>query len=122
MSRLFLVFKGVLFTYILNLIFLLIYAALLTYTDVAESTMPTVIFVINLLGIFISTSIISIKIKENGMKYGATIAAFYIFTVYLLGMFNGAGLSLTSYAAATIVFNILIGMAGGIVGVNLVKN
>ncbi len=122
MSRLFFILKGVLFTYILNLIFLLVYAAVLTYTDVSESTIPTVIFVINLLGIFISTSITSIKIKENGMKYGAIIAAIYIVTLYLFGTFAGTGLSLTSYAIATIIFNILIGMAGGIVGVNLVKN
>lgn len=122
MSRLFFILKGVLFTYILNLLFLLVYAAVLTYTDVSESTIPTVIFVINLLGIFISTSITSIKIKENGMKYGAIIAAAYIVTLYLFGTFVGTGLSLTSYAIATIIFNILIGMAGGIVGVNLVKN
>ncbi len=122
MSRLVLILKGVLFANILNLVFLLMYAAVLTYTDVSESTMPTVIFVINLLGIFISTSITSIKIKENGMKYGGIISGVYIILLYILGSLYGTGWALTSYALATIIFNILIGMAGGIVGVNLVKN
>ena len=52
MSRCIMILKGVLITYILNIIFLLIYAAILAYTSVSESTIPTVIFVINLLGIW----------------------------------------------------------------------
>lgn len=122
MSRFIMILKGVLCAYILNILFLVIYAAILAHTSVPESTMPTVIFIINLLGIFISTSITSIKIKENGMKYGAIIGAIYIITLYLIGSLSGIGLSLTSYAISTIIFNILIGMTGGIVGVNLVKN
>ena len=122
MSRCIMILKGVLITYILNIIFLLIYAAILAYTSVSESTIPTVIFVINLLGVFISTSLAAIKIKENGMKYGAIIAAAYITSLYLIGSLGGVGLKLSSYALATIIFNILIGIVGGIIGVNLVKN
>ena len=121
-SSVMLVVKGVLLAYLLNLLFILIYAAILSLTSVSDSTMPTVIFVINLLGIFISTSITGLKIKENGLKYGAIIGAIYILILYLISSVNGLGLALTSYATATIIFNVLIGMVGGVVGVNLVKN
>ena len=47
------VLKGVLLTCVLNILFILVYATILAYTDVAESTIPTVMFVINLVGIFI---------------------------------------------------------------------
>ncbi len=114
--------KGVLLTYILNVLFILIYAAVLSYTSVSESTMPTVIFVINLLGVFISSSILAIKIKANGMKYGGLLGLLYIIILYLIGSFSNVGFALTSYSIATIIFNVLIGMVGGIIGVNLAKN
>lgn len=118
----FLLVKGILLTYILNVLFLLVYAVVLSYTNVAESTIPTVIFVINLLGVFISSSILTIKIKSNGMKYGGLLGFIYIIILYLLGAFTSIGFGLTSYSLATIIFNILIGMVGGVIGVNLAKN
>ncbi|MBQ6860898.1 MAG: TIGR04086 family membrane protein [Clostridia bacterium] len=118
----FLLVKGILLTYILNVLFLFVYAVVLSYTNVAESTIPTVIFVINLLGVFISSSIFAIKIKANGMKYGGLLGFLYIIILYLLGAFTSIGFGLTSYSLATIIFNILIGMVGGVIGVNLAKN
>ncbi len=116
------VVKGVALTYILNIVFLLIYATILSFTDVSEATIPTVIFVISLLGVFISSSLTTIKIKENGLKYGAIIGLVYILILYLIGCTTSVGFSFTAYSLATIVFNIFIGMVGGVVGVNLVKN
>ena len=116
------VLRGVLLTYILNILFILLYATILSYTDVTESTIPTVIFVINLMGIFIASSISAIKIKSNGMKYGGIIGFLYIIILYLLGAFTNVGFGLTSYSIATIIFNVLIGMVGGVIGVNLAKN
>ena len=116
------VLKGVLLTCVLNILFILVYATILAYTDVAESTIPTVMFVINLVGIFIASSISAIKIKSNGLKYGGLIGFVYIIVLYLLGAFTSVGFALSSYSIATIIFNILIGMVGGIIGVNLAKN
>ena len=121
-STLGIVLKGVLLTCVLNILFILVYATILAYTDVAESTIPTVMFVINLVGIFIASSISAIKIKSNGLKYGGLIGFVYIIVLYLLGAFTSVGFALSSYSIATIIFNILIGMVGGIIGVNLAKN
>ncbi len=116
-----LVLKGVGIGYLITIILTLIYAATLAYTNVKESTIPTFMFVISAVSVFIASSIIVIKAKENGLKNGGLVGLIYILLVYLLGSFTGTGFGVTSYTITTIIFNILIGMVGGIIGVNIAK-
>lgn len=116
-----LVLKGVGIGYLITIILTLIYAASLAYTNVKESTIPTFMFVISAVSVFIASSIIVIKTKENGLKNGGLVGLIYILLVYLLGSLTGTGFGLTTYTITTIIFNILIGMVGGIIGVNIAK-
>ena len=60
-----------------------------------------------------------VKFKENGMKNGGLVGFLYIVLVYLIGSLTSGSFALTSQTITTIIFNILLGMIGGIVGVNL---
>lgn len=120
-GRILTIAKGVLLSYIITFVLILAYAIILTYTNVSESTIPIVLFVISILSVFISSSIMVIKIKENGLKNGGLIGFFYILIMYLLSSITSTGFALNGYAIATIIFNILLGMVGGIIGVNLAK-
>lgn len=115
------IIKGVGIAYLISIILILIYAIILAYTNVAESTMPTCIFVISMFSVFIASSFVAIKIKENGLKNGGLVGLIYIALLYILSSFTEGMFALTGYATATIIFNILLGMVGGIIGVNLSK-
>ena len=111
--------KGVILGYLLMFVEILIYSFLLAYTDIPESSIPTCVFIFSLLSVFIASSFVSIKIKENGIKNGGLVGLVYILLVYTIGSLISGNFALTSGVITTIIFNILLGMIGGIVGVNL---
>lgn len=113
--------KGVLLSYIITIISLIIYSAILAYTNVSEKSIPLVLFIIGLASVFIASSLTVIKIKKSGLKNGGLIGLCYVMILYVLSSFYGVGFSLTKYSILTIILYIFLGMFGGIVGVNLLK-
>ena len=113
--------KGVLLGYIITIISLIIYSAILAYTNVSEKSIPLVLFIIGLASVFIASSLTVIKIKKSGLKNGGLIGLCYVMILYVLSSFYGVGFSLTKYSILTIILYIFLGMFGGIVGVNLLK-
>ena len=118
-GKMILISKGVILGYLFMLFEIFIYSIILAYTSIPESSIETSVFLFSLLSVFISSSLVCIKIKENGMKNGGLVGFFYIMLVYLFGSIMMGNFVLTSQTITTIIFNILLGMIGGIVGVNL---
>lgn len=110
---------SVAFSYLVTFLFILIYSAILVHTNVSENTIPTCLFIIGMISVFISSSFAVIKIKKNGLKNGGIVGLLYVFILYLLSSIYSTGFTLTKYSIATIIFYILLGMLGGIIGVNL---
>lgn len=113
------IFKFVGVAYLMTLIFLVVFAALLAYTNVPESFIDTGVLIIILLSILISSFLSVKKTKENGLKNGAIIGAVYILVLYILSSVFVTGFSLTAYSIITIILSGIIGMIGGIIGVNI---
>lgn len=118
-GKMILISKGVILGYLFMLFEIFIYSIILAYTSIPESSIETSVFLFSLLSVFISSSLVCIKIKENGMKNGGLVGFFYIMLVYLFGSIMMGNFVLTSQTITTIIFNILLGMIGGIVGVNI---
>ena len=78
------VIKGSIFSIVISAILLLIYAAVLTYTNVSENTMTVVLIAISGISILIGSSISSFKIKKQGMLNGALVGLIYMIFIYLL--------------------------------------
>ena len=78
-------------------------------------------FIIGLASVFIASSLTVIKIKKSGLKNGGLIGLCYVMILYVLSSFYGVGFSLTKYSILTIILYIFLGMFGGIVGVNMLK-
>ena len=115
------IIKGIILSYGISLLLLFIFSVLLTYTSISESMIPPVILVITIISIIIGSSISSSKIRKNGLINGGLIGFFYIIALYLISSLMQTGFALNLYSILMIVFSILSGMIGGIVGVNLKK-
>ena len=76
--------KGVIISLITTFILLLIFAGILTYTNISETAINPVIIVITAISILIGSSIGNIKIRKNGLINGALIGGIYILTIYLV--------------------------------------
>ncbi len=112
------IFKGVAISFVFTMVCLVIFATILTNTDVPESTIPTIITIVTIISILIGSSISNFKIRRNGIINGGLVGCIYLIIIYTLsGILTGEfGLNVNSMI--TIVLAILFGIIGGIIGVN----
>jgi len=113
------IIKGSGASFIISLVLLLIYAILLTYTNIPESTMTTVIITISGISILIGSTIGSLKIKKQGMLNGLLIGLIYALGMYLISSILLTGFMIDAKSIIMIIVCMITGMIGGIIGVNL---
>ena len=113
------IIKGSVFSILITLILLFIYAILLTSTNIPESTMSVVVITITGISILIGSSISSFKIKKRGIVNGGLVGFIYIITIYLISSIALMGFSMNITSIIMLIVAIVIGMIGGIIGVNL---
>lgn len=111
--------KGSITAIILTLILLLVFAMFLTYTDIKENTINPVIIVITGISILVGSSLSTLKIKKNGLINGFLVGLIYIITIYLISSIARTGFKLNLYSIIMMLVSTIMGMIGGIIGVNL---
>ena len=115
------IIKGSVFAIILSIVFLLIYALILTYTDISESTIIPVVTVIVGISILIGSMVSVRKIRKNGLLNGGIVGLIYVIALYITSSMCLVGFSITLNSLIVLIVGILTGMVGGIIGVNLYK-
>ena len=113
------IIKGSVFSILITLILLFIYAILLTSTNIPESTMSVIVITITGISILIGSSISSFKIKKRGIVNGGLVGLIYIITIYLISSIAFIGFSMNITSIVMLIVAIVTGMIGGIIGVNL---
>lgn len=111
--------KGMIVSLISTFIILLIFSALLTYTNMNENTIAPVIMISTAISILIGSTIGNRKIRKNGLLNGAIIGGGYILILYLISSILNWNFSLNLQAIIMIIIGVVFGIIGGIVGVNL---
>lgn len=109
---------GIGISFITTIILLLIFAVVLTYTNVSENTITPVILIATAISILLGSSIGNIKIKKNGILNGAIIGGSYILILYLLSSILNARFGLNAQSIIMICIGVIFGILGGIIGVN----
>ena len=112
------ILKGVVISIIFTLIFLFVFSALLTYTNISEKFINPTIIVITAISILIGSSIGNLKVKRRGLLNGAIIGGIYLILIYLISSILSKSFSLTLESIIMIVIAMIFGMIGGIIGVN----
>jgi putative membrane protein (TIGR04086 family) len=120
-NNFFILLKGLFLAYVITLVLIIIYAMVLAFTKVPESTMPVCTIVISLISVTISSSLMVSRIKEKGLFNGALIGLLYIGSLYLISSVFDTGFGVSGFSLIMILISILAGCIGGITGVNLSK-
>lgn len=113
------IIKGCAISIILSIIFLTIFALLLTYTTLPESTIIPVVLTITGVSILAGSANCSRKIKKNGLLYGGVVGFTYVFILYLASSICLTGFSLSTNSFIMLAVGLITGIIGGIVGVNM---
>lgn len=113
-SHVFSIIKGVIIAFLITLIALAIFSALLVYTDISEEMISPVIITVTGISILIGSSIGTRKLKKNGLINGATVGIIYITIIYLISSIMSSKFTLNLLSL------IMIGASaiGGIFGRN----
>lgn len=110
--------KGSVFAIVITLIGLLVYSIILSYTSIAESTIPVTIIIITAVSILIGSTISTSNIKKNGIINGVLVGLIYIGIIYLLSSIITGDFLLNTNSIIMIIASLLTGALGGIIGVN----
>lgn len=113
------ILKGSGVSFIFLLILLFAFSAILTYTNVEEGIIPITTIVINALSILIGSSIATIHLKKNGIINGLIIGFVYMLLIYFISAILNNSFQLELQSILLIVFGIIAGGIGGIIGVNI---
>ncbi len=112
------IFKGLICSFIITLVSILIFSIILTYTNISESVIPVVIIILTFISILIGSMLSTKSINKNGMMNGAIIGGTYVILLYLISSLLNTGFALNIYTVIMIISGIISGIIGGILGVN----
>ncbi len=113
------IFKGVLISILITLFFLFVLSVILTYTNISETVIPVSIIVITCVSVLMGSLLTTKAMKRKGMLYGGVIGGIYIILLYLISSIISQGFGLNIYSILMIIFSIIAGMFGGILGINM---
>jgi len=118
-NKVFLMLKGILISFFLTLIMILVLSIILSLSNIKESViMPTVIFISSFC-ILIGSFFVTKKIDKNGIIYGSLLGLIYMLILYLISSIMNNNFSINLNSFIMIVFGILGGSIGGVLGINL---
>ena len=112
------IIKGVTISLIATFILLIIFAAILTYTNIQENTIAPVVIIITAVSLLIGSTIGNRKIEKNGLLNGAMVGLIYILFLYLISSILNGNFSLNLASIIMIIVSIFFGILGGVVAVN----
>ena len=112
------ILKGVGISLLSSLVMLIIFAIILTVTDLSENTIPPVIIIITGIGILIGSIIGNRKITKNGIAHGGLVGFIYFLIIYLISSTLNGNFMLNIQSIIMIASALVCGMIGGIIGVN----
>ena len=115
------IIRGSLFSIIISVIGLLIFAIVLTNSNVSENIIPIVIIVISNLSILIGSIICNKRIEKNGIVNGMLVGLIYLIIIYLASSIAIKSFNFNMKSVIMILCSVISGTIGGIIGVNLKK-
>ncbi len=112
------ILKGSAFAIIITLCLLMVYSAILTYTNVNENGIPIFVITATAASVLIGSLLATSKIQKNGIINGVLVGGIYVFSLYIISSIITKNFSLNNYSIIMMATCLLIGGIGGIVGVN----
>lgn len=113
--------EGVLRGFILTLILILIYAAIMTFTDISSGVSSVFYMITTLISIMYGTVYTVRKVKKKGWVIGLIISITYMIILYLLYIISGKDSTLI-YNQSTLIrlaLAVAVGILSGMLGINI---
>ncbi len=111
-------FKEYIISILLTILLIFILSLLISTTDVSENIIKPVVIAITSISIMIGSFRVSRVKKEKGIINGSILGLIYILTLYILSSCLNFNFTITITSLIMMLFGIVGGAIGGIIGVN----
>ena len=115
------ILKGSIIAIAITLFSMFIVSVIFTLTNISEAFIPQIVIAVTSISILIGSIISSINIGKMGILNGALVGFIYLFTIYLLSSIIVCGFSFNIKSLIMIGILLVLGIIGGIIGVNISK-
>lgn len=112
------ILKNVLLSYALTLFMFLIFAFVITYTDISHNSVSVITVIITILSIMIAGILNGRKSTEKGWLTGCVTGLLYMGILYILGSIIYKNPGIHANGIAMIITGIISGALGSIIGIN----
>ena len=113
-----LIFKGVVVAFVVSVLLMAVYAGVLVSSSVSEASVDVVIIGITGISIMIGSILVNVKMNKNGLINGGIIGFIYILIMYVISSMVSNDYTLNKSSIIMIIVSIVLGMLGGIIGIN----
>jgi putative membrane protein (TIGR04086 family) len=113
------IFKTVVTAFLITVILMGVLALLICYTPISEEAVTPSVYVLNYFSVFMAGLLSAARAKRRGFVTGGLAGAVYMLMVYSLGYVLFGGIEFTKAVFMNVVYCLLLGIAGGIVGINI---
>lgn len=111
--------KGILAAYFFAFIIFLIMALLITYTNISESIIPMLTFIVVIISSLTGGMYVAVKLRKKGWVHGILIGLTYMVTILLLSWMFINDFTFDKQTLLKTLSGVLAGGLGGIIGVNM---
>lgn len=108
-------------SYAFTVLVFIVYAILLTYTEVTEKNLPLVVMITVVVSVLIAGFDAAKGAKQKGWLWGMGAGFIYAFIMILIGMCFKPSFSVDAKTIVTLILSLAGGGLGGIIGVNISK-
>ncbi|MBP5427364.1 MAG: TIGR04086 family membrane protein [Clostridiales bacterium] len=112
------IIKGMLLSYGITIVVFSIFGALFYFTTIDDTHVSIIVKVTILISVLLGALISGKRVGIRGWLVGGTTGFMYTLTLLITSMLFMKNFSITSHSIKVIAINTLVGMFGGIVGVN----
>ena len=106
-------------SFLITIIGISLSSLVFAYTNINDRHLQTFVFGIILFSVLVGAMILSRKLKQKGLIYGAIFGIMYCLIVYLSSAIAYTGFFVSNTLLIYLLISFLSGIVGGIIGVNI---
>ncbi|WDV47540.1 TIGR04086 family membrane protein [Clostridiaceae bacterium M8S5] len=111
--------KSLVLSFLITLVFFVIYALILTYSSLSESTIPAVNTAIMITSVSAGSISMTKKVHNRGWLNGGLVGILYMIVIVIFSSLYNRTFCMDSYVFIKSLIGLFSGVISGIIGINL---
>jgi putative membrane protein (TIGR04086 family) len=113
------IIKGLIISYLVTLPCFLVFALILSWTDVPEKYTYFVVLITTIISMMVASAYSTRNVKNKGWMNGCVVGILYVSILYLVSSIVFMNFSVDFQVLLSVIIGAIVGCLGGIFGINM---